>query len=263
MRTAVASVLALGTLVVPGGTGAREMPPTRPGPEGAGRGKAPAPSDAHLAQVLREWERATQADREFRYIFTLTRRDLVFGKAAEVGTGEVCVWRPDRVRLEMRDAARKPVKIFLQANGQSRVYDFKAKSLNSVRWGGAVETPASRPGSLKVRPDDPTGWFSQFSWPFLGFPMVELGKRFTLRLEKEDEHWTYIRLIPKERGWWLPDAEWQVVLARQGRWVRRVWLCDGGDEMTLDFTPPQKGPCPPHTWDPPFKYLPAGWTVSP
>jgi hypothetical protein len=98
-------------------------------------------------------------------------------------------------------------------------------------------------------------------WQFLGPPAEGLGPRFVVRLEKEDDSWSYIRLDPKKGQGWFPDQEWQVVLDKQGRWVRRAWHSSGfGGGVTVDFERPDQAPSPPGTWDPPFKQLPEGWT---
>lgn len=100
-------------------------------------------------------------------------------------------------------------------------------------------------------------------WAFVGFTGGDLDGRVTVKLEKEDEHWTYLRLSGKERIWFFPDPDFQVVLAREGRWVRRfVWWPSRNETWTVDFKEPRKESLPPRTWEPPFKELPVGWKAD-
>jgi hypothetical protein len=100
-------------------------------------------------------------------------------------------------------------------------------------------------------------------WSILGPPVPVINGRFTVRLEKEDDYWTYIRLDPIGTQGWLADLEGQVVLDKKNRWLRRVWLRTNrflfSGEITTDFEEPKAGHFPPETWDPPFKELPKGW----
>jgi hypothetical protein len=235
-----------------------------PGKPGNGDNKAPADTETRLAKVLQEWEQATRSAREFHYTYTVTNPpDVVLNKPPDILHGEVFISRPHRLRLEVRDAAGKPLWIVLAKDGQVSVYNFESKRLISAPW----ENPAAVPG-LNFRGDNwiADNWLGRLLvevwWTYVGFPVPDLKERFVVRLAKEDKHWTYLRLDAKERGW-FGHSDLQVVLAKEGRWVRRIWTKGGTGGVTVDCTEPQQGPIPPQAWEPPFQELPKGWEADP
>jgi hypothetical protein len=268
-RRKASALLLLMAAGIGAGTGGLTCPSpaAEPGPEKPSNGdnKAPADTETQLAKVLQEWEHATRSAREFHYTYTSTTLDPVFNGPPEVTSGEVFISRPHRLRLEHRDAEGKPDEMVLGKDGQISLYNFKSKSLISVPW----ERPADVPGA-KADSGNSLGllgllheMFEETRWIFVGFPVADLKAKFVIRLEKEDEHWTYLRLAEKKRSGWSLASTWHVVLAREGRWVRRIRKETPPHEFTLDFTEPQQGPIPPRAWEPPFQELPKGWKADP
>jgi RNA polymerase sigma factor (sigma-70 family) len=279
LKTAAVVLLAAGVV----GTGSRirssraaELadPAAPPVPQRAGNvaGKTAAIAEDRLAEVLRQWEEATPPARECRYSFTWTVYDTTFNPPPQVYRGEVFISRPDRLRVEARDTDGKRTVIAVCAEGHARVYLFGDKKIFTFPFDpdtGSVSLPE------KEKPDGPyvatPQWLESLvdrtceeaAWTFLGFPVRGLQKRFAIRLEKEDDHWTYLRLKEKRRkGRPRPEGDWQVVLAKKGHWVRRIVRShDSGGVVAVDFTEPRKGKNPPSAWELPFKELPADWKL--
>jgi hypothetical protein len=138
-------VFILGTVAVPAGRSVEPPTADKPCPadkdQSDATGKAATDAAALLPKVLREWEKATHAARESRCTFTWTSCDLVHG-TRETYRGEVFVCRPDRLRVEVRDAAGKLAFLVGCADGKAKMYWYSTKP-------GKTSTPISLPALKK------------------------------------------------------------------------------------------------------------------
>jgi hypothetical protein len=214
--------------------------------------------------VLREWEQTARAARQFRCTFTWSAREPTSPRRTPEAAGELFLSRPHRLRVELRDPAGSPAVLILCTGGQAHLYDYHLRKVYTAPcdrpsrlFPSGLHTDGSADGRRMAR------LLEEWQWVFAGLPVPDLRRRFAVHLEREDEHWTCLRLTAKEREGPAPDADWQVVLARQGRWVRRLWRSGCLGELIVDFTEPIKSHLPAATWEPPFKEPPPGWTTSP
>jgi hypothetical protein len=233
--------------------------------------KKPAPPgvDPQVARVLEEWRKARQATRATHQRFQRTFRDLTFNKV-EVVHGDLYAQRPDRLRIEISTAGGDPDMTFLFVGEKAEMYEFTSKRVYSRVLRRGVRIPETVDQHLEMTPPQPAlrellcppiFWpdqvvFETVLWPYLGPPPVStLARRFDVRLEKEDDWWTYIRL--KGQREWL---DWQIVLERKQRWIRRIYQVQpDGNKLTVDFDTPDIGDPPADIWKPPFDKLPKGW----
>jgi hypothetical protein len=218
------------------------------------------PTDDRLAQLLQDWQQATQKARECCYHYMMTFQDTVFRTPPEVHDGDVFISRPNRLRYEWRDTAGKLQILDLRVDGKGALYQFEEKKVitcpvdSSSGWPGLPKLDSNVRGCLW---DFSERLYEEFTWLHLRFPVWDLKDRFRIRLEKEDANWCYIQLTAKKR----PDSDWQIVLSKDGQCVRRIWRM-GAVNCWVDFTKPRVGPLPPQTWEPPFKELPRDWTTN-
>jgi hypothetical protein len=224
--------------------------------------KGPPPS--RLEAVLKNWDSARQVARPSHYTFTWTvTADDPFEdkKTKEVWHGEVFLQRPDRLRVEVKDEQGQPALVVLLTGRQARLYRFgrKQELMVSLPDGFRILDVTER---CIVREERRLGRavLENLLWPVLGPPSQGLHARFVPRLEKEDAHWSCIRLQPKTRSFSLPDQEWQVVLHKRDGWVRQVWCSQPSGCLTVELKRPEHKPLPSSTWEPLFKDLPNGWT---
>jgi hypothetical protein len=212
--------------------------------------------------VLERWEKARRVAPQMHYTFTSTTiEEVAFWskdtKEVPVSKGEVFVQWPDRLRIEIKDMSGA-LTLALVVNGRdARGYDFGKKvecvSLlrPNYRLPEATElcVDRSRLGFLSAI-------FEQMLWQTLGPPPQGLGRRFTSRMTKVDDHWSYIGLEPITRWGWFPDQDWQVVLHKKEHWLRRLKT----GTTLVDFKKPDHKPLPPATWNPAYMNLPSSWT---
>jgi hypothetical protein len=226
---------------------------------------AAAPPADRLDAVLKRWDAARRGARQSHYKFTRTATydDAFKGKRTKtVWQGDVFIQRPDRLRVEARDEKGDPAVVALFVGGKGRTFLFDARQEVVLSLPEKVRFPAAAERCIDV---GDRGFMVAFLesqlWAVLGPPSGGLEGRFTPRLEKEDGHWSYLRLEPKRRWGWLPDQGWLVALDKRDGWLRRVWCGDDlGQGTVVDFKKPDHEPQPASTWEPPFKELPKGWT---
>jgi hypothetical protein len=235
-------------------------------PEAGERSDTPAKarSDEGLNAVLREWARARQNPDEWHQNFTWTVRDPLCNQEKldkVIDHGEIWIRRPDHLRVEARDSKGNPLLTVLCVGENAQIYFF----LERTAFIFSLPAGCRLPASAEQRAARDPGFFDAIgetlAWSVFGPPVSALNGRFVIRLEKEDDFWSYIRLDPIRTHWWMPYSEWQVVLDRKDRWIRRVWQHNvGGDcEITVEFKRPERRQFQPDIWDPPFKELPEGW----
>jgi hypothetical protein len=208
---------------------------------------APAPEkkgfDARLQEVLAGWAKANDALRQAHIRFKMIDRDDVL-KTSEVWEGWAQVRKPDLLRIDLRGAGGVASGRILLCTGDEfrgfergkelvyhprRVFDFVdfgiPKSRDKDGW-----LMISCLGEFKVH-------LQQRAWPFIGFPFKELPKRFKVTLDTEDEHWSYLTLVPNSEPDRATTKSMQVVLQREDSRVRRVSiLCrTPPGSITFDF----------------------------
>jgi hypothetical protein len=239
-----------------------------PGKTGQTRGtngqERKRPPDPRLAAVLREWkvEQRTSVEWHRKFTWTDRRRDPLEGKRVnKVYQGELFVKAPDHLRVDLRDPQGRAFLTMLCVGDEARFYQFGEKREVIVALTSDFRMPERVFGAVEKKRTWVGSMLEALTWPVFGPPLTRLEGRFVLRVEKEDDDWTYIRLEPVHQSWWLPDDEWQVVLSRKKRWLRRVWSRGGfpGEGLTVEFDEPQEGPLPPRTWEPLFTKPPKGW----
>jgi hypothetical protein len=236
--------------------------PAKPGEKPNTASKAS--TDERLNALLRDWDRVRLGPHEWHQKFTWTRTSpdpfSQEGFNKLVDHAEMWIKRPDHLRIEARDQKGDPHMTVLCVGEKARIYFFSQKEEHSFSLPAGFRVPENV--GQRVNPNLQT-INEIFVWPVLGPPLSAPNGRFAVRLEKEDDYWTYIRLDPIGTHWWLADLEGQVVLDKKNRWLRRVWLRTSGflisGEITTDFEEPKAGHFPPEIWDPPFKELPKGW----
>jgi hypothetical protein len=201
-------------------------------------------SDARLQEVLAGWAEGNDAARQAHIRFKLIERDDMVG-STHVDEGEAQVRKPDLLRIHLKgDGGVRADRTLLCTGAEFRdfddgrelvfhprqVFDFVdfgiPKSRDKDRWlfFGSV-------GNLKVS-------LQYRTWPFMGFPVKELPKRFKVTLDKEDEHWSYLTLVPNLDTDRDAMKSMQVILHRQDSWVRRVSIYDrtsAGVVVIFDF----------------------------
>ncbi len=245
-----------GLLLVAGASGAEPAP-------GGSASKTKGEADTRLSAVLKEWDQTRHAHGDLHYKFTYTplKTDPRQMAESDIRRVEVFLRRPDRILLKEWDSKDRPAFVVLCIGPEARLYDFQQKKELVFALPPDVRFPErGERCTERAKLTFCAALVEGLAWTALGPPLGNLGGRFTLTLEKEDDHWTYLTLNPKKKSGWLPDAEWQVVLDRKSRWVRRVWRKQGwADGLTVDFEEPDKTPLPPEIWEPPFKKLPEGW----
>jgi hypothetical protein len=214
---------------------------------------AAAPPADRLDAVLKRWESAPRAARQFHSRFTWTGPDPYEGENAKlVWHGEVAFQSPDRLRVEVKDEQGRPLLLVLLAGGKARVYRYYSRqhSLASLPVGVSFHEAVERCG------EEGFG-FACWIKALLGPPKRGVGSaRFVPRLETDDPRRSHVVLVAKHLGQLPWDEEWRVVLDNKDGLVRQ-FRCR---KLTVDFEEPDQRPLPASAWEPPFTELPKGWT---
>jgi hypothetical protein len=222
-----------------------------------GETRAPARLDA----VLRGWARVAVRDAHDKFTMAPLGDSFSGSEKQAVYHGEVFLRRPDRLRVEMKDAKGHRTFLAVFAGAEGRVYDFVKKAELRVELLEGLRLPGPADRSVGMQGGIIGAFVEHGLWFFVGPPAQGLEGRFVPRLEHEDDDWSYIRLDPKRRQGWLPDSEWQVVLDKKDFSLRRVWNRNGldGEGVMVDFEPPDHASPPSGAREPLYQELPEGW----
>jgi hypothetical protein len=211
----------------------------------------PAERDAPIRDVLHEWQVANQAIRQAHYTYTRTEVDHTFGQK-RVARGEAWVIRPGLLRLDEKDDTGKARRTLLCKGRDVHLFNHESK-LEAVYYRspgrfGFPEQPERYPdgGILELLAGGFIGAvLEQHSLFFGAIPVKKLEAWFAIRVEKEDEWWTYIWLEPRgkrEKERW---GRVRVVLDRKTYRVRQVWCArPNGSELLWDFESMTVNPSP-------------------
>ena len=202
--------------------------------------------DPQLATLLREWQQANNAVRDSRYEIRCRIVDNAFG-STEVRSASVLVKKPDLIRVDLADSGGKPRLVVYREGRRERWYDFETRK----------ETAITRPQGYPESglPDTfLAGWFAKtalitFEWPYMGISVDYLRKHCQLRLDKEDEYWSYVDVRPAEHG---PlegcFLRARIVLGRKDRHVRELWMqLSNSNELKWDYVKSEVNLSPPLT----------------
>jgi hypothetical protein len=232
---------------------------------------AAAPPVSRAEEIMREWERSYAERREYSGRFTQTRTDWVT-EETQTHQGQVWVQRPDRIRIELRDGGQQPSTVLLVDGTTARWYEDRSKRETVISRAEArralvwARPAAEKAGFVWGLPIGlgvllPAAMAEEAPAQFAGRPPLEWKKRFRVRVEKEDAHWIYVSL---ERQRNSPpgfnSADRQVVLARDGYWLRREVQDEANLTRTVtEYMEPVPGRAARTTWQPLWDTPPEGW----
>jgi TIGR03009 family protein len=205
------------------------------------------PVNNRLDQLLLRWEREMTAVQSLDVRLTRVTNDKVFG-AREIMDGSAKYKRPNLALLYLSNRNNPQVyEKFLCTGNFVYQFDPQAKTVH------VKELPKPKAGQMA---DD-----NLLSFMF-GMKAEEAKRRYDLQIEKEDQYYVYLRVLPR-----FPidkaDFSWaRLVLNRQTFLPRQLYFMQAnGNDITWDIPQIVNGArLNPADFTPPS--LPAGWTMK-
>lgn len=228
----------------------------------SGQPKTTSPPQTRLEEVLDAWDKARRASKEFQEEFTSTSTDSFQDPPTRVVVhGKMFIQKPNRVRVEMKDSKGNPSLIAVCIEDKCQIYLFDQKTELAFTFPSGFRLPESAETWVSRKGGFVESMKETILWTLFGPPIRNLGERYKVHLDKEDENWVYIRLEPKKWSFLIFESSkptWKVIFNKKEGWLRRLYVGEISPTQ-LDFFPPMPGRLPPQVWDPPFKELPPGW----
>jgi RNA polymerase sigma factor (sigma-70 family) len=228
-----------------------EEKPTPKPPQEAKKPETP------LEKVLREWAEADENVREMRVSFTKTEKDIFDTRTTT--KGQASLKKPDLWRVDLLDKSGRSETVFLRESKLLHWFDRETKTEK------ILPIPRTPKGNREA-----SIWFDvssflkscdeQVRWFAFGPQARDVSPRFTVRLAKEDQWYSYLDITPRGRE----DKKWmsraRVVLTRDGYHVRQLWLeHSNGTEDRINYLDIRTNPRPPITRESLLMTLPKGW----
>lgn len=197
-----------------------------------------------LDEVLRGWESANAAVSEVRYTFRLTTTTRGFDDP-DVIEGDVLIKGPELARVNLRERAVKYTCLFTQKHAHLYQWGIKSQAvcdLHPADKGLFVGNPSPSWGDF-IEGTLLSGIVNDLHWVYTGLPVCDLCAQFDVQLEKEDAHWIYLRVLPREGDRLRRFSEMQVVLHRKTLRTRRIhisWAERNFGDNQWDFDYPKQ-----------------------
>jgi outer membrane lipoprotein-sorting protein len=223
----------------------------------------PAVTSPRVEAILADWKKASAQARDIRFEYEQTTEDQAFDKR-ETTKGKVQLSRGNVCRIDLSDEKGNPTQIILQTDKALDWYCYDNRSVGHWPTDGARSE------------DMLTGvqrWvlLSAGSWAraFLGPAPGNIGSQFNVSLQKEDDYYLYLLLVPRTPEptvfpFSIGAVNWvSIALEKKTFFVRQVVSEQGnGTKNTCLVKRVQVNVTPPITAELVSRDLPKGFRVE-